>query len=87
MVSFRLSEEEYESLKHTCVAAGARSLSDVARDAVQRMLDNGAEPKKDLEREVRLLSHRMDELDHELKRLAQLVNPRASDHMNAELAT
>ena len=45
MVSFRLSEEEYEGLKHICLTVGARSLSDIARDAVQRLLSNGTEPR------------------------------------------
>jgi hypothetical protein len=55
MVSFRLSEEEYEGLKHICITVGARSLSDIARDAVQRLLSNGAEPKSAGDAQVRLL--------------------------------
>ena len=77
MVSFRLSEEEYESLKHICATVGARSLSDIARDAVHRMLDDGAEPKRDMETELRLLSERMEALDHEVRRLAGVVNQSA----------
>src|SRR5882672_9088259 len=74
MVSFRLSEEEYEGLRHICMAVGARSLSDIARDAVQKLLGNGAEPKNDEEARLRLLYERMDALDHEVKRLAALVD-------------
>lgn len=73
MVSFRLSEEEYEGLKHICITLGARSLSDIARDAVQRLLSNGTEPKRDGDEQLRLLYERMDALDHEVKRLAGLV--------------
>jgi hypothetical protein len=76
MVSFRLSEEEYEGLKHICITVGARSLSDIARDAVQRLLSNGAEPKRDGDAQVRLLYERMDALDQEVKRLAGLVDHR-----------
>jgi hypothetical protein len=76
MVSFRLSEEEYEGLKHICITVGARSLSDIARDAVQRLLSNGAEPKRDGDAQVRLLHERMDALDQEVKRLAALVDHR-----------
>ncbi len=36
MVSFRLSDEEYERLQGACLAEGARSISDFARLAVQR---------------------------------------------------
>jgi hypothetical protein len=35
LVSFRLSEEEYEQLNRACIAAGARSISDFARTALQ----------------------------------------------------
>ncbi len=66
MVSFRLSEEEYEGLKHICIAVGARSLSDVARDAVQRLLESGSSPRKDLNAEFELLSKRMEVLDREV---------------------
>jgi hypothetical protein len=73
MVSFRLSEEEYEGLKNICTMVGARSLSDIARDAVHRMLSDTPAPKKDLETEVQSLQGRMDALDEELKRLVQLI--------------
>ena len=73
MVSFRLSEEEYEGLKHICMTVGARSLSDIAREAVQRLLSNGAEPKSDGDAQMRVLHERMDALDQEVKRLAGLV--------------
>jgi len=73
MVSFRLSEEEYEGLKHICMTVGARSLSDIAREAVQRLLSNGAEPKSDGDAQMRALHQRMDALDQEVKRLAGLV--------------
>lgn len=34
LVNFRLSEEEYQSLRETCARSGARSVSDYARSAV-----------------------------------------------------
>ena len=36
LVSFRLSDEEYEKLRVACVAEGARSISEFARSALQR---------------------------------------------------
>ncbi len=38
MVSVRLSEEEYVSLQQLCVVTGARSLSDLTRNAMQTLL-------------------------------------------------
>src|SRR5205814_1496606 len=84
MVSFRLSEEEYEGLKHICLTVGARSLSDIARDAVQRLLNNGTEPKVDGDTQLRLLYERMDALDQEVKRLAALVGQSGTAAPKAE---
>jgi len=76
MVSFRLSEEEYEGLKQICITVGARSLSDIARDAVQRLLGNGVELKSDGNAQLRVLYERIDALDQEVKRLAGLLEHR-----------
>jgi hypothetical protein len=87
MVSFRLSEEEYEGLKHICMKVGARSLSDIARDAVQRLLNDGTEPKSDSDAQFRILYEKMDALDQEVKRLAALVDQPETSTAAAEAAT
>ena len=71
MVSFRLSEEEYESLLTLCSTRGARSLSDLARDAMQALLNNGH--GDGLASIVRRHHERIDELDQEVKHLTQLL--------------
>ena len=38
MISVRLSEEEYTALVHLCSLTGARSVSDVARDAMRAVV-------------------------------------------------
>lgn len=38
MISVRLSEDEYLALRHLCLVTGARSVSDLARDAMQMVL-------------------------------------------------
>jgi hypothetical protein len=38
MISLRISEEEYESLKHFATQFGARNISDFARIALHRMI-------------------------------------------------
>lgn len=43
LVNFRLSEEEFESLKTACQASGARSLSDFARSAVLSSMERVGE--------------------------------------------
>jgi len=48
MISFRLSEDEYASLRSLCENEGARSVSDLARDAVQiGLTENGGDPTQD----------------------------------------
>jgi len=38
MISVRLSEEEYAALRHVCLLTGARSVSDLTRDAMRSVL-------------------------------------------------
>jgi hypothetical protein len=38
MISIRMSEEEFSTLRRMCVATGARSLSDLAREAMRSLL-------------------------------------------------
>ena len=38
MISVRLSEEEYSALRHLCMLTGARSVSDLTRDAMRSVL-------------------------------------------------
>ena len=38
MISVRLSEEEYTALRQLCTLTGARSVSDLTRDAVHSVL-------------------------------------------------
>jgi hypothetical protein len=76
LVSFRLSEEDYRSLIEVCQTRGARSVSEVARDAMHGLLGvnghgNGIEGK--LESQVVQLQGRLEELDREVKRLADMV--------------
>ena len=51
MISVRLSEEEYLALRHLCSATGARSVSDLTRDAMRNVLRgaNREEPSANLE--------------------------------------
>jgi hypothetical protein len=76
IVSVRLSEQEYQELLSCCLNRGARSVSDLAREAMQGLLASGASNGNGdgLGVEVEKLHGRMEQLDHELKRLASLVN-------------
>ena len=66
----RLSEEEYSALRRLCLVAGARSVSDLTRDAM-RMLLNGAN------RQDGFGSH-MDEFRTEIRTLNKTIEQLAA---------
>jgi hypothetical protein len=88
IVSVRLSEQEYQELLSCCLDRGTRSLSDLAREAMQGLLasrdgngngnGNGHGNGDGLGLKVEKLHGRMEELDHQLKRLESLVNKAAA---------
>ena len=75
MISFRLSPEEYQTLQTACTEQRVRSISDLARMAMQRVISprNEADP---LSGEVRDLRDRVRLLAFELDRLSKVVEPR-----------
>jgi len=69
IVSIRMSEEEFSTLRRICAATGARSVSDLAREAMRGLLNEPHQPgagdgakdeysaqMKDLEEKVEKLS-------------------------------
>jgi hypothetical protein len=69
IISLRLSEQEYESLKSRYASHGVRNLSEFARDAMHRMLRddpmNGAiiaNRVQALDRKVAVLERRISDL-------------------------
>ena len=75
VVSFRISEEEYQDLVNLCVMRQARSVSDFARLATFSQFEVHASKGKP-EAALREVYRRLGALDRELKRLAELIEPR-----------
>ena len=74
MVSIRLSEDEYRRLKEMTEAQGARSVSDVARSAMQLMLATfESAGGATIEERVQELDGRLTMLGDEVQRLSRLV--------------
>ena len=74
VVNFRLSEGEYDKLRSFCENHDAHSISDVARSAVYRLIDSdGSMAAGPLAAVLGALSSKVEQLDRELKWLAQLV--------------
>ena len=78
MISFRVSEDEYVDLKNLCVNHGARSVSDMARDAVHRLVTTHTWPNNQIETLVQVLQGRIEALDTEVKRLGMALNRQKS---------
>lgn len=78
MLSVRLSEEEYSALMNLCVATGARSVSDLARNAM-RILISGPDEEHlssvhsdGLSAQIHLLNRRIEELSERIGSQAQI---------------
>ncbi len=69
MISVRVSEEEYSAFRRLCLVAGARSVSDLTRDAM-RMLLNGANREDVLGIHVNEFRTQMRSLDRKIEQLA-----------------
>ena len=57
LVYFRVSEDEFQQFASVCEQSGARSVSDLARNAVQRLIADGQRHRQQdqMEEKIRLL--------------------------------
>lgn len=71
LVYFRISEDEYRRFTSVCEESGARSVSDLARNAVQRLIDEGQrhQQQDQMEEKLRLLEHLIAEVKEQLQLL------------------
>jgi hypothetical protein len=80
LISFRLSEEEYSKLRGACLANGARSISEFARQALQRTVSRRSDPATNRRSmafglNAKELIDTMQELNHRLGQLVSIVKP------------
>jgi uncharacterized protein (DUF1778 family) len=85
MVSFRVSPEEYDSLREASVTEGARSVSDFARFALCRLARTDAPPNGNgsLQAGLDQLNDNLKQLNRELGLLNQTMERRPSRPMAA----
>jgi Arc/MetJ-type ribon-helix-helix transcriptional regulator len=74
MVSVRLSEDEYVALRELCSTTGARSVSDLTRDAMRAFL-NGAAREATLHTRIDEFCDQMNHLGRRLDELAERITP------------
>ena len=79
MVSIRLLDDEYLQLKQLCAAIGARSVSDLAREAMFRMLHrpNGNTTDSNLEDRVRMLDQTVSRLGEKMDAIENKLGARS----------
>lgn len=74
IVSIRLSDQEFQSLHDLCLREGARSLSDIARSAVQAFLEMRTRRREEtLDATVQALGLRIDALEQSLRELIRVI--------------
>jgi Arc/MetJ-type ribon-helix-helix transcriptional regulator len=66
MISVRLSEEEYSALRRLCFITGARSVSDLTRDAMRKLL-KGGDQETALEGEMQAFRLQIERLIEQLR--------------------
>ena len=69
MISFRLSEEEYQYLRTVSESKGARSVSDYARDTLFHISQAARRPPAELQARMDKLASMLDTLNREVQSL------------------
>ena len=72
LVYFRISEDEFRQFSSVCEQGGARSVSDLARNAVQRLIAEGQRQREgqELEEKMRVLENLIAAVTQQLQLLA-----------------
>ena len=76
LVYFRVSEDEFQQFNQMCATVGARSISDLARSAIQRMIHDGnhAVPGNDpVAAKLTVLETIVGDLDRKVQHLTTLL--------------
>ncbi len=78
MISFRLTEEEHERFRQLCFAHGIRSVSELARVAMNNYVSRPEKLPVDLEVRIVELENRLHLLTAEIQKLVQRDNGHAA---------
>jgi len=76
MISIRVSESEYDSVKSHSASRGVRSVSAFAREALQVLLREAGNEQRDLASELNMLTGRLHALQGEVSQLTRMVSER-----------
>jgi Arc/MetJ-type ribon-helix-helix transcriptional regulator len=70
MISFRVTEEEYYRFRDACVTRGISSISELAREAVDMVLEQGMELHQGQRTQQGALEARVSELESRIQILS-----------------
>src|SRR5262249_11802813 len=84
LVYFRISEDEFHQFVGLCEKEGARSVSDLARSAVQRLIADGDREReqKELAPRIELLDKLIAEVKVQLEVIAAIQGRPVGSHVN-----
>jgi DNA-binding transcriptional regulator GbsR (MarR family) len=85
LVYFRVSEDEFRQFISVCEQAGARSVSDLARSAVQRLIADGNRQREDEELTNKMF--RLERLIAQVTEQLQLLSGRVHSGVLDDFAT
>jgi len=86
IVSFRLSQEEYESLKAISATRGARSVSEFTRSVACSNAVPSASDSEAIEEALRRINEKVDTINDELRKLHKAYEEWEKEEMVAEPA-
>jgi len=88
LVYFRISEDEFHQFVSVCAQEGARSVSDLARSAVQRLIADGNRHREDRELtpKVEMLEKLIAELTSQVRSLSVLIQKQGANGLAAASA-
>jgi hypothetical protein len=88
LVYFRVSEDEFQQLVQLCQREGARSISDLARDAMHRLLGDGKDSANgnQISAESKLLGRLIEEVSLQLQQLSWVNGRQISSAPNDHAA-
>jgi hypothetical protein len=81
LVNFRVSEDEFNSLREACESGGARSISDFARCAVLSPTSSRPESEEVLRLRLALIEEKMGEVDAKLLLIARMLRENSAPAM------
>ena len=74
LVTFRVTREEYESLRSLCISKGIRSISELTRDAVLQQISSDRVSRKLVSNDLISLISSLEEIDDAIRTLSGRIS-------------